>query len=214
MIRVMIVDDHKMVREGLTKLIEFDGEIQVVEEADNGIDCVDKFRKAKPDLILLDMNMPDMDGIETIKILNNRKNRPKILVLTVHNEIEYLIRVLDMGVEGYILKDSNARELIRAIRSVYQGERFIQPSLIPLLNSKLIAKDLDQEKLNELSKRELEVLKLVANGLSNKNIAANLSISERTVKNHLCSAFRKIDCYDRTQAAVFCIQNGVVSVHE
>ena len=184
MIRVMIVDDHKMVREGLTKLIEFDGEIQVVEEADNGIDCVDKFRKAKPDLILLDMNMPDMDGIETIKILNNRKNRPKILVLTVHNEIEYLIRVLDMGVEGYILKDSNARELIRAIRSVYQGERFIQPSLIPLLNSKLIAKDLDQEKLNELSKRELEVLKLVANGLSNKNIAANLSISERTVKNH------------------------------
>ncbi|MFG6368389.1 MAG: response regulator transcription factor [Lachnospiraceae bacterium] len=214
MIRVMIVDDHKMVREGLTKLIEFDGEIQVVEEADNGIDCVDKFRKAKPDLILLDMNMPDMDGIETIKILNNRKNRPKILVLTVHNEIEYLIRVLDMGVEGYILKDSNARELIRAIRSVYQGERFIQPSLIPLLNSKLIAKDLDQEKLNELSKRELEVLKLVANGLSNKNIAANLSISERTVKNHLCSAFRKIDCYDRTQAAVFCIRNGVVSVHE
>lgn len=214
MIRVMIVDDHKMVREGLTKLIEFDGEIQVVEEAGNGTDCVDKFRKAKPDLILLDMNMPDMDGIETIKILNNRKNRPKILVLTVHNEIEYLIRVLDMGVEGYILKDSNARELIRAIRSVYQGERFIQPSLIPLLNSKLIAKDLDQEKLNELSKRELEVLKLVANGLSNKNIAANLSISERTVKNHLCSAFRKIDCYDRTQAAVFCIRNGVVSVHE
>ena len=99
MIRVMIVDDHKMVREGLAKLLEFDEEIQVVEEADNGSSCVEKFRKAKADLILLDMNMPDMDGIETIKILNNRKNRPKILVLTVHNEIEYLISVLDMGVE-------------------------------------------------------------------------------------------------------------------
>ena len=214
MIRVMIVDDHKMVREGLAKLLEFDEEIQVVEEADNGSSCVEKFRKAKADLILLDMNMPDMDGIETIKILNNRKNRPKILVLTVHNEIEYLISVLDMGVEGYILKDSGARELIRAIRCVYQGERFIQPSLIPLLNSKLIAKDLDQEKLKELSNRELEVLKLVAKGFSNKDIAASLSISERTVKNHLCSAFRKIDCYDRTQAAVFCIRNEVVSVHE
>ena len=118
MIRVMIVDDHKMVREGLAKLLEFDEEIQVVEEADNGSSCVEKFRKAKADLILLDMNMPDMDGIETIKILNNRKNRPKILVLTVHNEIEYLISVLDMGVEGYILKDSGARELIRAITRI------------------------------------------------------------------------------------------------
>lgn len=214
MIRVMIVEDHKMVREGLVKLIEFDEEIRVVEEADNGKDCVEKFRKAKSDVILLDMNMPDMDGIETLKILNNRKNRPKVLVLTVHNEIEYLIKVLDMGVEGYILKDSGAKELIRAIRSVYEGERFIQPSLIPLLNSRLIAKDLDREKLNELSNREVEVLKLVAKGFSNKDIAANLSISERTVKNHLCSIFRKIDCYDRTQAAVFCIRNGLVSVHE
>lgn len=214
MIRVMIVEDHKMVREGLVKLIEFDKEIQVVEEAENGRDCIENFRKAKPDLILLDMNMPDMDGIETLKILNNRKNRPKVLVLTVHNEIEYLIKVLDMGVEGYILKDSGVRELIRAIRSVYQGERFIQPSLIPLLNSRLIAKDLDREKLNELSNREVEVLKLVAKGFSNKDIAADLSISERTVKNHLSSVFRKIDCYDRTQAAVFCIRNGLVSVHE
>lgn len=214
MIRVMIVDDHKMVREGLAKLIEFDKEIAVVEEAESGKDCVEKFRRAKPDLILLDINMPGMDGIETLKVLNNRKNRPKILILTVHNEIEYLIKVLDMGVEGYILKDSGVRELVRAIRTVYQGDRFIQPSLIPLLNSKLIAKDLDQEKLNELSNRELEVLKLVAKGLSNKDIAGYLSISERTVKNHLCSAFRKIDCYDRTQAAVFCIRSGVVSVHE
>lgn len=214
MIRVMIAEDHKMVREGLIKLIEFDEEIQVVEEVENGKDCVEKFRRASPDLILLDINMPDMDGVETLKILNNRKNRPKVLVLTVHNEIEYLIKVLDMGVEGYILKDSGARELIRAIRAVYQGERFIQPSLIPLLNSRLIAKDLDRQKLNELSNREVEVLKLVAKGFSNKDIAADLSISERTVKNHLCSVFRKIDCYDRTQAAVFCIRNGLVSVHE
>lgn len=214
MIRIMIVDDHKMFREGLTKLIEFDEEIKVVEEADNGLDCINKFRSAKPDMILLDINMSDMDGIETLKELNHRKHRPKVIMLTVHNEIEYLIRVLDLGAEGYILKDSSSRELIRAIRFVYNGERFIQPSLIPLLNSKLIARDMDREKMDSLTNREMEILKLVALGHFNKDIASILSITERTVKNHLTSVFQKIDCADRTQAAIFCIRNGVVSVHE
>lgn len=214
MISVMIVDDHKMVREGLTKLIELDGEIKVVEEATDGLDCIHKLRKAKPDVILLDLNMPDMDGIETLKTLNRKKSRPKVLVLTVHNEIEYLMKMLDMGVDGYILKDSSSRELIRAIRFVYEGDRFIQPGLISLLNSKLIAKDIDREKLDTLTNRELEILKLVALGHFNKDIASILSITERTVKNHLTSVFQKIDCVDRTQAAIFCIRNGVVSVHE
>lgn len=214
MIRVMIVDDHKMVREGLATLIEFDDQIKVIEQSNDGTDCIYKLRTAKPDVILLDINMPDMDGIETLKALNRKKNRPKVLMLTVHNEIEYLIKVIDMGVDGYILKDSGSKELIRAIRSVYNGERFIQPSMIPLLNSKLIAKDIDKEKIASLSNRELEVLKLVAVGHFNKDIGRILCISERTVKNHLSNIFRKIDCTDRTQAAVFCIRNGIVSVHE
>lgn len=214
MIRIMIVDDHKMVREGLSRLIEFDEEIKVVEEACDGSDCMYKVREAKPDIILLDINMPNMDGIETLKALNSRKRHPKVLILTVHNEIEYLMNVLDMGVDGYILKDSSSKELIRAIRTVYAGERFIQPGLIPLLNSKLIAKDIDKEKLDTLSKRELEVLKLAAVGNFNKDIARILSITERTVKNHLSSIYQKIDCADRTQAAIFCIRNGIVSVHE
>ncbi|MDE7200742.1 MAG: response regulator transcription factor [Lachnospiraceae bacterium] len=214
MIRIMIVDDHKMFREGLTKLIEFDEEIKVVEEADDGLDCINKLRSAKPDMILLDINMSDMDGIETLKELNHRKHRPKVIMLTVHNEIEYLIKVLDLGVEGYILKDSSSKELIRAIRFVYNGERFIQPSLIPLLNSKLIARDMDREKMDSLTNREMEILKLVALGHFNKDIASILSITERTVKNNLTSVFQKIDCADRTQAAIFCIRNGVVSVHE
>lgn len=214
MIRVMIVDDHKMVREGLARLIELDEEIKVVEESKDGSDCMYKLHSAKPDIILLDINMPDMDGIETLKVLNKRKKRPKVLILTVHNEIEYLVKFVDMGVEGYILKDSGSRELIRAIRCVYRGERFIQPSMIPLLNSKIIAKDIDKEKLASLSNRELDVLKLVAVGHFNKDIGRILCISERTVKNHLTNIFRKIDCIDRTQAAVFCIRNGIVSVHE
>ncbi len=214
LIRIMIVDDHKMVCEGLTRLIEFDEKVKVVETANDGIDCLNKIRRAKPDLVLLDMNMPEMNGIELLKILNQRKSRPKILVLTVHSEIEYLMKVLDLGVEGYILKDCGSKELLRAVHLVYHGEKFIQPSLIPMLNSRLIAKDLDQEKMESLSKRELDVLKLVAAGHFNKDIAQLLNISERTVKNHLCNIFRKIDCEDRTQAAVFCIRNGIVSVHD
>lgn len=214
MICVMIVDDHKMVREGLTKLIEIDDEIKVIEQAENGADCISKLRRAKPDIILLDINMPDVDGIEVLRTLNKRKRRPKILILTVHNEIEYLIKLLEMGVDGYLLKDSSSKELIRAIRFVHEGERFIQPALIPMLNSKLIARDLDREKIESLSNRELEILKLVARGHFNKKIASMLSITERTVKNHLTSVFQKINCTDRTQATIFCIRNGMVSVHD
>lgn len=214
MIRVMIVDDHRMVREGLTKLIEFDKEIKVVEDVCDGVECVSKVQDIKPDVMLLDINMPNMNGIEIFKLLRHRKHRPKVLMLTVHNEIEYLMQAVDLGVDGYILKDSSSRELIRAIRFVYEGERFIQPSLIPLLNSKLIARDMDREKLASLTNRELEILKLVAFGHFNKDIASILSITERTVKNHLTNVFQKIDCADRTQAAIFCIRNGVVSVQE
>lgn len=214
MINVMIVDDHKMVREGLKQLIEFDGDIRVIEEASDGNECLNKIHSAKPDIILLDINMPELDGIKTLEILKKRKNHPKVLILTVHNEVEYLIRAVDIGVDGYILKDSDSQELIRAIHSIYNGEKFIQPSMIPLLNSKLIARDIDREKLDSLSPRELEVLKLVALGHFNKDIGSILCISERTVKNHLSNIFKKIDCADRTQAAVFCIRNGIVSVHD
>lgn len=213
MIKVMIVDDHKMVREGIKKLIEFDSDIKVVDESNDGEDCLTKLRSVKPDIILLDINMPELNGIETLKALRHRKHCPKILILTVHNEVEYLIKAIDIGIDGYILKDADSKELIRAIHVIDNGEKFIQPSLIPLLNSKLIARDADKEKIYFLSERELEVLKLAAVGLLNKEIGEKLNISERTVKNHMTNIFRKIDCNDRTQAAVFCIRNGLVSVH-
>ena len=213
MINVMIVDDHKMIREGLRKILEFEGEIQVIEEADNGQECLKKLRSAKPDIILLDINMPVMNGIETLQALKNKRKKYKVLMLTVHNEVEYLLKAVDIGIDGYILKDSDSNELKRAINTVYNGEKFIQPSLIPLLNSKLIARDLDKEKVEKLSDREIEVLKLVSIGMFNKEIGKKLDISERTVKNHMSSIFKKIDCTDRTQAAVFAIRNNLVSVH-
>lgn len=212
MIQVLLVDDHKMVREGLKRLLEFDGQIQVIDEADNGQDCLKKIRSCKPDVVLLDINMPVMNGIETLEAIKKKKLSTKVLILTVHNEIEYLMRAVDIGIDGYILKDSDSQELIRAVTTVYNGEKFIQPSLIPLLNSKLIARDLDAEKLKLLSKREVEVLKLTAVGMFNKEIGAKLGISERTVKNHMSSIFKKIDTSDRTQAAVFAIRNGLVDI--
>ena len=213
MINVMIVDDHKMIREGLRKILEFEGEIQVIEEAYNGQECLKKLRSAKPDIILLDINMPVMNGIETLQALKKKRKKYKVLMLTVHNEVEYLLKAVDIGIDGYILKDSDSNELKRAINTVYNGEKFIQPSLIPLLNSKLIARDLDKEKVEKLSDREIEVLKLVSIGMFNKEIGKKLDISERTVKNHMSSIFKKIDCTDRTQAAVFAIRNNLVSVH-
>ena len=212
MIRVLIADDHKMVREGLRRILEFDGEIQVIDEADNGEECIKKIRSSKPDIVLLDINMPVMNGIEALQEIRKKKLKTKVITLTVHNEIEYLLRAVDIGIDGYVLKDSDAHELIRAVTSVYEGDKFIQPSLIPLLNSKLIARDLDAERLGQLSKREIEVLKLVAVGMFNKEIGVELGISERTVKNHLSSIFKKIDSSDRTQAAVFAIRNGLVDI--
>lgn len=182
MIRVLIADDHKMVREGLRRILEFDGEIQVIDEADNGEECIKKIRSSKPDIVLLDINMPVMNGIEALQEIRKKKLKTKVIILTVHNEIEYLLRAVDIGIDGYVLKDSDAHELIRAVTSVYEGDKFIQPSLIPLLNSKLIARNLDAERLEQLSKREIEVLKLVAVGMFNKEIGVELGISERTVK--------------------------------
>lgn len=209
----MIADDHKMIREGLKKLLELTGEVEVIEEADNGKECLKKLRDAKPDVLLLDINMPVMNGLEVLDKLKKKKSKQKILVLTVHNEIEYLLKAVDMEVDGYLLKDSDSAELLRAIQTVEQGEKFIQPELIPLLNSKLIARDSDMEKLDKLSYREIEVLKLVAIGMFNKDIGKELDISERTVKNHMSNIFKKIECDDRTQAAVFAIRNGLVNVH-
>ena len=136
----------------------------------------------------------------------------KVLILTVHTEIEYLIKALDIGVDGFILKDSESAELKRAIVAIVNGEKYIQPKLIPALNNRLIAKDVDKDKIASLTNRELEVLIQVANGLFNKEIATSLNISERTVKNHISNIFKKIDVSDRTQAAVFAIKNDIIKL--
>lgn len=212
-IKVMITDDHVMMREGIKQLLEFDGSIKVIEEAGNGVECIEKLKTCHPDILLLDINMPEKNGIEVLKELKETNNNVKVLMLTVHNEIEYLINAVDIGVDGYIMKDSESSELKKAIQLVINGESYIQPSLIPAFNSRLVNRDNEKDKLDFLTKREYEVLIEVASGMSNKEIATNLDISERTVKNHISNIFKKIDVSDRTQAAVFAIKNNLIQLY-
>lgn len=192
--------------------MELEGDFQVIAEACDGIDCMEKLKEQIPDVLLLDINMPRMNGLEVLQKIKDEKIDVKILVLTVHNEVEYLLKAVDIGINGYLLKDSESSELKKAILSVVDGEDYIQPSLIPVLNAKMIDRDMDSEKIEKLTKRELEVLKLLAVGMYNKGVADELHISERTVKNHVSSIFKKIDVSDRTQAAVFAIRNNLISI--
>jgi len=193
--------------------LELEGDFQVIAEACDGIECMEKLKEQIPDVLLLDINMPRMNGLEVLQKIKDEKIDVKILVLTVHNEVEYLLKAVDIGINGYLLKDSESSELKKAILSVVDGEDYIQPSLIPVLNAKMIDRDMDSEKIEKLTKRELEVLKLLAVGMYNKGVADELHISERTVKNHVSSIFKKIDVSDRTQAAVFAIRNNLISIH-
>lgn len=213
MINIMIVDDHAMIREGLKSLIEFDGRIKVVAEAKDGGECLSVLSDISPDVLLLDINMPNMNGIEVLKVIIKKKIKVKVLILTLHDEVEYLVNAIENGAQGFILKDSPSSELINAIEVIHFGGEYIQPDLIPKLNATLINKNLDQEKINLLTKREVEVLVAIANGNFNKDIASNLNISERTVKNHISSIFKKIEVSDRTQAAVFAIRNNMVKLY-
>ena len=212
-IRVMIADDHSLIREGLKQLLEFDGSIEIVGGASNGVECLEKLNESSPEVLLLDINMPEKNGIEVLKQMKEDQSPIKVLILTVHNEMEYLMKAVDIGVDGYILKDSESSELKKAIKSVRDGENYIQPSLIPALNSQLLSRDTNKDKISLLTNRELEVLVQVANGMFNKEIATNLNISERTVKNHISNIFKKIDVSDRTQAAVFAIKNNIIKLY-
>lgn len=213
-VNIMIADDHSMIREGLKQLLELDGDIKVISEANNGKDCLEKLNTYHPDVLLLDINMPEMNGLQVLEILKERKSDIKVLVLTVHNEVEYLLKAVEIGISGYMLKDSNSSELKNAIFSIIEGEDYIQPSLIPMLNSKLLEMDSDKVKLDLLTRREYEVLKLLTEGMFNKEIAMKLNISERTVKNHVSNIFKKIEVTDRTQAAVFAIRCNIVDINK
>lgn len=212
-IKVILADDHAMIREGMRNLLEFDGSIKVISEANDGEECLEMLKTVVPDILLLDINMPKKNGLDVLAAIKKQKINTKVIILTVHNEVDYLIKAIDLGVDGYMLKDLPSSELMKAIDSVFKGEQYIQPDLIPLFNNRLISRDIDSAKVDSLTSREMEVLILIAKGMFNKEIADSLDISERTVKNHISNIFKKIEVADRTQAAVFAIKNNLIKLY-
>lgn len=212
-IKVMLADDHVLCRQGIKELLIFDGSIEVIGEASNGEECLRQLEKIMPDILILDINMPILNGIDVLKEIRKKHYPVKVLILTYHNEIDYLLKVFDLGIEGYLVKNIDVNELKKAVSYISNDKTYIQPDLVPLLNSKLRNRDNDTSKLEILTSREKEMLVYLAKGMLNKEIAIELKISERTVKNHISNLFKKIDVYDRTQAAVFAIKNGLVDVY-
>jgi DNA-binding NarL/FixJ family response regulator len=212
-IKVLIADDHSMVREGLKQLIELEDDIEVIAQAGDGKETIKKIFEFEPDIVLLDINMPIMNGLEVLEELKKMNKEVNVLLLTIHNEVEYLYRAVEIGVEGYVLKDSESDVLIKAIRSIHSGESYIQPNMASLLFKKINGELDYQVRHHKLTRRETEVLKLITLGSLNKEIADELCISEKTVKNHVSNIFKKIEVSDRTQAAVYAIKNNIVNIY-
>ena len=208
---VFLVDDHELIREGIKQLLELGGDIQVVGQAGNGDDAIEKILYYNPDVVLLDINMPKMNGIDVLRRLKDLGVKSKIIMLTIHKDREYLLEAMKIGADGYVLKDSDAEGLMRAIRDVKSGKTYIQPSIASLLVEDVnnIDANGDSAKIDALTKREYEVLTLIAEGLSNKEIADKLYISEKTVKNHVSNILKKLDVNDRIQAAIFAFKNNI-----
>lgn len=211
-VKIMITDNHTMLREGLKYLLEMDENIQVIAEAEDGIECLKKLKDVQPDVLVLDIRMPKKTGLQVLEEMKRNGNTTPVLILTAFHEMDYLIHAIDLGVDGYMLKDCDISELKKAIFTITDGKTYIQPNLIPLLQHTMKKRNMDKTKLDSLTEREAELLKMISIGMNNKDIAEKLMISERTVKNHLSSVFKKLDVTDRTQAAVFAIRNDFVNI--
>lgn len=209
-INVLLADDHMMVREGIHQLLELEENINVIGEVGDGEECIDAIAKLKPDVVILDINMPKMDGLTVLKSIKSKNYSCKIIVLTFYNEIGIVQNAVESGANGYVLKEADSTLLIKAINVVTRGERYIQPSIAAMLRQNKIIEQ--QNSTEALTKREMEIIKLLVGGLYNKEIADSLNISEKTVKNHISSIFKKINVSDRTQAAVYAIKNNLVEI--
>lgn len=209
-IKVVIADDHDLIRQGLKRIISFEDDLMVVGDAENGEDALKLVAEHEPDVVLLDLNMPIMNGIEALKNIKNQGNRIKVIMLTVENDRKTIHSAIDIGADGYVLKDSAGTEIVSAIRAVYKGEKYIDKSLVSLLFSDIKSKDKKTTSiLDSLTNREIEVLIKISMGLSNKEIGEELFLSEKTIKNYATNIFRKINVTDRVHATILAIGIGI-----
>lgn len=214
MIRVLVVDDQELVRAGFIMILNSQDDIDVVGEAGDGSDAVGAVRRLGPDVVLMDIRMPIMDGLEATKILKSEGEADvRVLILTTFDADEYVYRALQAGASGFVLKDIPPHELLAAVRVVADGEALLAPSitrrLIALFAERLSPPETSQE-LERLTDREAEVLRLITKGLSNSEIAERLYLSPTTIKSHVAGVLAKLGLRDRVQAVVFAYENGVV----
>ena len=201
-IKIMIVDDHPVVREGLSRIIVSESGMEVIAEASTGAEALAQYRKLRPDIVLLDMRMPEMTGLQTIEAIRKEFSNARIIILSTYDLEEDIYQSLQAGARGYILKDSPRNELLSSIRRVHAGERVIPPNIATRLAERIGG--------NELTAREFEVLKLIVKGRSNKQIGDDLGISEGTVKSHVNNILDKLGVTDRTQAMSVALKRGIV----
>jgi DNA-binding NarL/FixJ family response regulator len=213
-IRVLLVDDQALVRDGFRMILELDDEIEVVGEAEDGKAALAAVAKLRPDLVLMDIRMPGLDGLETTRRLMLQPDPPKVLVLTTYDADEYVYDAMKAGASGFLLKDVRKGQLVRAVRTVAAGDSLLDSGITKRLIERFLGRSRlppDGEALiRQLSTREMEVLKLIATGLTNAEIAERLVLGESTVKTHVARILAKLDLRDRVQAVVLAYESGIV----
>ena len=211
--RILVADDHGLIREGLKTILGFQEGIKVVGEAINGKEAVENALALIPDVVLLDVNMPDMTGLEVLKEIKEKETSIKIIMITAAGDRETLFSALEAGADGYILKDSESVDLIQAIDEVCNGETYIDKRLLSYLINKIKRQSTHSDnKLLTLTSRELGVLKLISQGYTNKEVSEELFLSEKTVKNYATTVFKKLEVKDRVQATLYALRNHIEEI--
>jgi two-component system NarL family response regulator len=218
-IRILIADDHRVVREGLVAILKSRSDMDVVGEAINGFEVIEKTKALKPDVILMDISMPQMNGVEATRAVRKISPEIGIVVLTMHDDDATIFELVRTGVHGYLLKDADSSEIVKAIQSIYKGESIIHPSIARKILGEFSQLEPEQVKkaprqMYNLSGREVDVLRRVAKGKTNKEIASELHLSEKTIKNHVRNIFHKMGVYDRTEAAMKGVQEGIIDLEQ
>ncbi|MEL7562119.1 response regulator transcription factor [Dehalogenimonas sp. 4OHTPN] len=210
-IKVLLADDHVIVREGTKEMVERQPDMKVVAEASDGVEAVELARIYRPDVIVMDIAMPNMNGIEATKQIKKFLPTTAVLILTAYDSDQYIMALLEAGAAGYLLKNVRGNQLIDAIRAVFSGESILQPSttrrVIDHLKTKAVKLE-EESPVNTLTEREMEVLKLAAKGVSNRDIAEQLFVSNRTVQTHLSNIFKKLAVASRTEAILYGLKRG------
>lgn len=206
-IKVLIVDDQALICDGIAKLLEGEGEIEVVGKAYSGQEAIEKAERFKPDIILMDIRMPGMDGISATKAIKAKDHSIQIIAISVYEEDELIMQMFKAGAVGYVLKDISLDNLVKAIKNVYRGTTMINPHI----SRKLLGMISSDQKIGEgLTPREIDVLREVAKGKSNKEIAEELYMSESTVKTHISHIFQKLNIKTRSEAILYAVKKGII----